>query len=256
MKLKDKVAIVTGATSGIGRATAVLFAQEGAKVVAVGRRPAEGEATVTTVRQNGGEGIFVRADVSKTLDVKALVSKALAAYGRIDILFNNAGINADSAKKPLADLSEEDWDLTMDVNVKSVFLTSKYVIPEMMKGGGGVIVNASSNAGLVATKNRSVYIASKGAVTQLTKSMALDYAPFGIRVNCVCPAFVETEMTLAFAESARKDPKVWESILDRHPIGRIGTPADVARAVVFLVSDESSWITGTALIVDGGYTAQ
>jgi NAD(P)-dependent dehydrogenase (short-subunit alcohol dehydrogenase family) len=144
----------------------------------------------------------------------------------------------------------------MDINVKGVFLTSKYVVPEMIKNGGGTIVNTSSNVGHIAMKNRSVYVASKGAVTQLTKSMALDYAPFNIRVNSVCPALIETEMATYFLEAARKDPKTLECLLCRHPIGRFGKPEEVARTVLFLASEESSFITGSSVMVDGGYTAQ
>lgn len=256
MRLKDKVVIVTGATSGIGRVSAILFGQEGARVVAVGRREVAGQETVEGIKKNGGEGIFLKADVSKGSEVREMVSKVLKVYGRINILFNNAGINPESAKKPLAELSEKDWDRVMDVNVKGIFLTSKYVVPEMIKIGGGAIVNTSSYVGRVAIKNRSVYIASKGAVTQLTKSMALDYASFNIRVNSVSPGAVETEMTSSFLESTRNSQRIWECFLCRYPIGRIGKPKDVAHAVLFLVSEESSWITGADLVVEGGYLAR
>jgi len=255
MRAKDKVVIVTGGTSGIGCAAAILFAQEGAKVAIVGRRESKGEEAVKKILRSG-EGIFVRADVSKEDEVQAMVSRVLRAYGRVDILFNNAGINPDSARKPVTELLESDWNQVMGVNVKGIFLTSKYVIPEMIRNGGGTIVNTSSIVGSIAQRNRAVYAASKGAVVQLTKAMALDYAPFHVRVNCICPAVVETEMAVPFLESARKDQKIWDCIICRHPIGRIGTPEEVAQAVLFLASDESSWITGTVLMVDGGYTAQ
>lgn len=256
MRLKDKVAIVTGATSGIGRAAAVLFAREGAKVVAVGRREAAGEEVIKKIKHAGGEAIFVKADVSKANEIKSMVHKTVQAYGRIDVLFNNAGILPEVAKKTVTDLSEEVWDEVMEINLKGVFLTSKYVIPEMIKAGGGAIVNTSSTVGHIAMKNRSVYTASKGAVTLLTKSMALDYAPYNIRVNCVCPALVETEIATEFLRVARKDEKLWGEIMSKIPLGRVGTPEDVAHAALFLASDESSWITGSSLMVDGGYTAQ
>jgi len=256
MRLKDKVAIVTGATSGIGRAAAVLFAQEGAKVVSVGRREALGQEVVEGIKAAGGEAIFVKADVSKVDDIKSMVHRTVQTYGRIDILFNNAGILPDAAKKGVTDLSEEVWDEVMDINVKGIYLTSKYAIPEMIKAGGGAIVNTSSTVGHIAMKNRSVYTTSKGAVTLLTKSMALDYAPYNIRVNCVCPALVETEIATEFLKMARKDEKVWGEIMSKLPLGRVGTPEDVAYAALFLASDESSWITGSSLMVDGGYTAQ
>jgi NAD(P)-dependent dehydrogenase (short-subunit alcohol dehydrogenase family) len=256
MRLKDKVAIVTGATSGIGRAAAVLFAQEGAKVVSVGRREALGQEVVEGIKAAGGEAIFVKADVSKVDDIKSMVHRTVQTYGRIDILFNNAGILPDAAKKGVTDLSEEVWDEVMDINVKGIYLTSKYAIPEMIKAGGGAIVNTSSTVGHIAMKNRSVYTTSKGAVTLLTKSMALDYAPYNIRVNCVCPALVETEIATEFLKMARKDEKVWGEIMSKIPLGRVGTPEDVAYAALFLASDESSWITGSSLMVDGGYTAQ
>jgi NAD(P)-dependent dehydrogenase (short-subunit alcohol dehydrogenase family) len=185
-----------------------------------------------------------------------MVDKTVQTYGKIDILFNNAGILPEASKKQLKDLSEEVWDQVMAVNVKGVFLTSKHVIPEMIKTGGGSIINTSSNVGHIAMKNRSVYVTSKGGVTLLTKAMALDYASYNIRVNCVCPAVVETEMAGAFLKMARKDEKLWGEIMSKIPLGRVGTPEDVAYAVLFLASDESSWITGSSLMVDGGYTAQ
>jgi NAD(P)-dependent dehydrogenase (short-subunit alcohol dehydrogenase family) len=256
MRLKDKVAIVTGATSGIGRAGAILFAREGAKVVVVGRRKAAGEETVKRIKGIGGKAIFVKADVSKASEIKRMVDETVQTYGKIDILFNNAGILPEASKKQLKDLSEEVWDRVMAVNVKGVFLTSKHVIPEMIKTGGGSIINTSSNVGHIAMKHRSVYVTSKGGVTLLTKAMALDYAPYNIRANCICPAVVETEMASAFLKTARKDKKLWGEMMSKIPLGRVGTPEDVAYAALFLASDESSWITGSSLMVDGGYTAQ
>jgi NAD(P)-dependent dehydrogenase (short-subunit alcohol dehydrogenase family) len=256
MRLKGKVAIVTGGTSGIGRATALLFAREGAKLIIVGRREAEGAKALEKIRDLGGQGVFVKADVSKADQVMAMVGSAIEAYKQIDILFNNAGILPEASKRPMAEITEDVWDQIMAVNLKGVFLTSKYVIPEMMRNGGGSIINTSSNVGHIAMLNRSAYGASKGGVTLLTKAMALDYARYNIRVNCVCPGMIETEMAGDFINKARKDEKMWSEIIAKFPLGRIGTPDDVAYAVLFLASDESSWITGSSLMVEGGYTAQ
>jgi NAD(P)-dependent dehydrogenase (short-subunit alcohol dehydrogenase family) len=257
MRLKDKVALITGATSGIGRATALLFSKEGAKVVVVGRRMDEGKETITMVKDAGGHAIFIKTDVSKNSDVKGMVEETSKTFGKIDILFNNAAILPDLAKKPLVECSEEGWDKVMEVNLKGIFLTSKYVIPYMMKNGGGSIINTSSNAGLVAGKNRCAYITSKGGVIALTKSMAIDYAPYKIRVNCICPAIVETDMAKEILDRARKDKNFWQEVItSKIPLGRPATPEDVAYAVLFLASDESSFITGISLPVDGGFTAQ
>ena len=256
MKLEGRVAVITGGTSGIGRTTAVLFGREGARVVIVGRRREEGEKTVALVRGKGGEALFLRTDVSRSQEVREMVRRAVDAYGKIDVLFNNAGINPESARRPLAECSEEDWDRIMDINVKGVFLVSKAVIPEMMKQGGGVIINTSSVLGQVAAKNRAIYSTSKSAIVGLTRGMALDYAPYNIRVNCVLPGLVETSMGQGMIQSAKQDPKQWENLMRQYPIGRVGKPEDVARVVLFLASDESAWMTGSHITVDGGYVAQ
>lgn len=257
MRLKDKVAIITGATSGIGRATAVLFSKEGAKVAVVGRRMDEGKETVRMVKETGGHAIFIKADVSKDSEVKNMVEEAIKVFGKVDILFNNAGINPDSAKKPLIECSEEDWNEVMEVNLKGMFLTSKFIIPHVIKNGGGSIINTSSNWGLVAGKNRCAYITSKGGVIALTKSMAIDYAQYNIRVNCICPAIVETDMAKEVLAKARKDKNFWQEVISsKIPLGRPSTPEEVAYSALFLASDESSFITGNVLMVDGGYTAQ
>jgi NAD(P)-dependent dehydrogenase (short-subunit alcohol dehydrogenase family) len=256
MRLTGKVAVITGSTSGIGKATAVLFAREGAKVVVVGRRPEAGQMTVDEIRGWGGEAIFVKADVSDIEQVKGLVNRTLAAYTKIDILFNNAGIHPESAHKPLAECSVEDWDRIMGINAKGIFLTCKYVVPEMIKKGSGVIINTSSMLGVVAVRSRGIYSATKGAIIMLTKSMALDYASSHIRVNCICAGVVETEMSRPIVEAAQKNELSWKRMMENHPIGRLGKPEDIANAALFLASDESSWITGSCLMVDGGYTAQ
>lgn len=257
MKLESKVALITGGTSGIGRATAILFSQEGAKIVVIGRRQEEGEKTVDLVRDKGGQAIYIKADVSQPRDVKEMVRRAIKAYQRIDILFNNAGVHPESARRPVAECSVEDWDKVMDINVKGIFLVSKAVIPGMIKQGGGVIINTSSVlGGYVSAKNRAIYAASKGAVGALSRSMALDYASFNIRVNCILPGLVETEMGEKLIRSAQQAPGHWEHLMSQYPIGRVGRAKDIAHAVLFLASDESNWMTGTLVTLDGGYTAQ
>lgn len=256
MKLKDKVAIITGSTSGIGRAAAILFAQEGARVVVAGRRSEAGQTTVKEIQGNGGDALFIKTDVSETEQVKHLVEKTIAIYGKIDVLFNNAGINPESARIPLADCSVEDWDNLMAINVKGTFLTCKYAIPQMIKNGGGVIINTSSQLAFIAIKGRGIYAASKGAVSMLTKALAIDYGDNHIRVNCICPGLVETEMATPIIQEARRDEKVWQRLIEKYPLGRLGTPEDIANVALFLASDESSWMTGSCILVDGGYTAQ
>jgi NAD(P)-dependent dehydrogenase (short-subunit alcohol dehydrogenase family) len=258
MRLRDKVAIITGATSGIGRAAAILFCREGAKVVAVGRRSHQGNETVKMATATGGNAIFIKTDVSEASDIEKMVDEVITAFGRIDILFNNAGVNLEGARKPLVECPEEYWERTMEVNVKGIFLTSKYVIPHMLRNGGGSIINTSSMVGIVGRKERCAYVTSKGGVTLLTKSMAIDYAPNNIRVNCICPATIEgTDITRKTLAKARKDEDLWQQIiLNKIPLGRPGKPEEVAYTALFLASDESSFITGTSLMVDGGYTAQ
>ncbi len=257
MRLKKKVALITGATSGIGRYTAILFCREGARVAVVGRRIDKGRETVKMTDEAGGHAIFLKTDITKASEVKEMVQAALKAFGKIDILFNNAGVNPVQAKKPLAECPEEYWDEVMEVNMKGIFLTSKYVIPHMIKNKGGSIINTSSNQGHIASQNRCAYITSKGGVTLLTKSMAIDYASYNIRVNCICPAIVETDMAKKTLAKARKDKNLWQELIgNKIPLGRPGRPEDIAYAALFLASDESSFITGTSLMVDGGYTAQ
>lgn len=253
--MKGKAAIITGATSGIGRASAILFAQEGAKVVVVGRRLEAGEIVTGEIKKRGGDAIFVETDISDPEQVKRLVERAIAVYGRVDILFNNAGILPESAKKPIADCSIEEWDRMMTVNAKGVFITSKYVIPEMIKNEGGVIINTSSQLAFVAIKGRGIYSASKSAVAMLTKALAIDYASHHIRVNCICPGLVETEIGIPVIREAQKDEKTWKSMIEKYPMGRLGKPEDIAHAALFLASDESSWVTGSCIMIDGGYTA-
>jgi NAD(P)-dependent dehydrogenase (short-subunit alcohol dehydrogenase family) len=247
--LKNKVAIVTGGTSGIGRETAVLFAEAGAKVVVAGRREAEGKEVVDQIRAAKGEAFFVKTDVSKAADVEALVHKTVEKYGRIDTAFNNAGVEGNWT--PLVDMAEEDWDRVIDTNLKGVWLCLKYEIPQMLKNGGGTIVNMSSVAGLMGTPAAAHYGASKHGVNALTRTAALEHAQHKIRVNAVCPAVIETPM----GERLFGSPEVRPHAVAMHPIGRFGTPREVAEAVLWLASDKSSFMTWHYIVLDGGFLA-
>ncbi|MBD1853982.1 SDR family oxidoreductase [Leptolyngbya sp. ST-U4] len=251
MILQDKVALVTGGTSGIGRATAIAYAQQQAKVVVVGRRMDEGEETVRLIQEAGGEAIFVQADVTKEADVEAMVDKAVGVFGRLDIAFNNAGMVGENPS--LIEQTEAEYDRIMNVNVKGVWLSMKHEIAQMLKQGSGSIVNTSSGAGVIAVPTQPLYTASKHAVVGLTKAAALQYAKAGIRINVVAPAAIETDM---FEAATGGQDEVKAYITGLHPIGRIGTPLEVANAVLFLSSDLASFITGETLMVDGGYVAQ
>ncbi len=250
MELEGKVGLVTGGTSGIGRETAVRFAKAGAKVVVAGRRELEGKQTIELVRAAGGDGMFVKADVSKASDVETLIQKAVERFGRLDVAFNNAGIEGVLA--PIIRQFEEDFDRTIAINLKGVWLCLKYEIRQMLKqGGGGAIVNMASIIGLVGTVGAAAYSASKHGVMGLTKTAALENAKSGIRINAVCPGFTETPM----ADRIFRIPEVHKFILSCHPIGRFGSPAEVAEAVVWMCSDRASFMTGQSLVLDGGFLA-
>jgi len=246
-ELQNKVALVTGGTTGIGRDTAVLFANAGAKVVVSGRRETEGKETSDLIRAAGGDGLFVKSDVSKPSDVQSLVQKTVEKFGRLDIAFNNAGIEGKWV--PLIEQSLEDWDAVIDINLKGTWLCLKYEIQQMLKqGGGGTIVNMSSVAGLMGAAGAGVYCASKHGVIGLTRTAALEYAANGIRVNAVCPAVIETAMS----DRAFADPEANKRVLALHPIGRFGKPIEVAEAVLWLSSSKSSFMTGHYIVLDGG----
>jgi NAD(P)-dependent dehydrogenase (short-subunit alcohol dehydrogenase family) len=247
--LQSKVAIVTGAASGIGRATALLFGREGAAVIGIDLDETGGRQLAAEISASGGRAIFVKADVSQSKDCKRAVEKAVADFGRIDVLFNNAGIIRRSS---VVDLSEEDWDRVMDVNVKSMFLMSKLVVPIMAAAGGGSIINTASGWGLTGGAKAAVYCASKGAVVLLTKAMAVDHGPQNIRVNCICPGDTDTGMLRNEAQQLGEDATRFLAEAARRPLGRIGTPEEIAKAVLYLASDASSFVTGTALVIDGG----
>jgi len=246
-----KVALVTGGGSGIGRATALGFAREGAKVVIGNRNVQRGEETVSMIHDAGGTASFRRTDVVVAADVKALVDHAVTTYGRFDIAFNNAGIEGDP--RPLAEQTEANFDAVMDINVKGVWLSMKYEIPRMLEQGGGAIVNCSSVAGVIGFPGIGIYAASKHAVIGLTKVAALEYSAQGIRINAVNPAVIDTEMVdrLADGMNMKKD-----DLTTFHPIGRIGRVEEVAEAVLWMCSDKASFVTGHSMIVDGGFTAR
>jgi NAD(P)-dependent dehydrogenase (short-subunit alcohol dehydrogenase family) len=246
---KDKVIIVTGSTFGIGKSTAIAFAQRGAKVVLSDWM--EDEGTLSTIKENGSDAIFVKCDVSNEDDVRKLVAETIAKYGRLDFAFNNAGIEGTPA--PAADCSNDNWDRTININLKGVWYCMKYQIPEMLKSGGGVIVNNASIAGLVGFGGLPAYVASKHAVVGLTKNVALDYAKQNIRVNAVCPGVIHTPMIDRFTGG---DPKAIEQLVAAKPMGRVGQPEEIADTVVFLCSNAASFITGQAIAVDGGWTTQ
>jgi NAD(P)-dependent dehydrogenase (short-subunit alcohol dehydrogenase family) len=249
-ELEGKVALVTGGTSGIGRDTAVLFAKAGARVVVVGRREPEGNETVDLIRSAGGDGLFVKTDVSKVAEVEALFKKTVEKFGRLDIAFNNAGIEGVWA--PIVRQSEADFDRTIAINLKGVWLCLKYEIQRMLKqGGGGAIVNMSSTSGLIGSVGSGAYSASKHGVIGLTKTAALENAKSGIRINAVCPGFIETPM----ADRIFRVPKVHQYVLSCHPIGRLGTPMEIAEAVLWMCSDQASFMTGQSLVLDGGFLA-
>lgn len=253
MKLADKVAIITGGNSGIGKATAVLFAKEGARICITGRNEERCREVVDGINETGGRAIFVIADVRSPDECRKTVEATLEAFGKVDILFNNAGVYvANNA----VGCSVEEWDLTIDINLKGTFLMSKFVLPSMIDQGSGVIINNGSGWGIVGGNEAVSYCASKGGVVLLTKAMALDHARQGIRVNCLCPGDVKTPM---LDEDARTRGMTWEDYHARavvnRPMGRIGTPEEIAKAALFLASDDSTFMTGTNLVVDGGGTA-
>ena len=249
-ELEGKIAIVAGGTSGIGRDAAVLFAKAGAKVAVAGRREAEGEETIGLVRAAGGDALFVRTDVAKAAEVQVLVQKTVEKFGRLDVAFNNAGI--EGSWIPIAEQSEEEWDRLIAINLKGVWLCLKYEIQQMLKqGGGGAIVNMASVAGLVGSPGAATYCASKHGVIGLTKCAALETAKSGIRVNVVCPAVIETPM----GERLWGEPEARKFAVGLHPIGRFGTPMEVAEAVVWMCSERASFMTGQSLVLDGGFLA-
>ncbi len=250
MRLEGKVVFISGGARGMGAAEARLFAREGARVAIGDVLESEGRQVEAEISETGGEALFVRLDVASELDWERAIAATVARFGRLDALVNNAGV---SGRSMVEDTSVEDWDRVMEINAKGVFLGTKAAIPEMRKAGGGSIVNISSQLGLVGTDNSSPqYQASKGAVRIFTKATAIQYSSDGIRANSVHPGPIVTPMT----ESRRADPAQRELMLSRIPLNRYGQPDDVAYGVLYLVSDESSFVTGSELVIDGGWTAQ
>jgi len=249
MQLPGKVALITGGASGIGRATALLFAREGATVAIADLNAQAGGAVASEIAQSGGRAIFEPADVTDAEDCRRLAERTIREFERIDILFNNAGI---IRRATVLDLSEGDWDRVMTVNVKSIYLLSREVIPQMQKQGGGSIINTASGWGLAGGAKAAVYCASKGAVVLLTKAMAIDHGPQKIRVNCICPGDTDTSMLRAEAQQLGEANDHFLAEAAKRPLGRVGSADEIAQAVLYLASDASSFVTGTALVVDGG----
>ncbi len=247
--MTGKVAMITGGASGIGRATALLFAREGAAVVVVDIDEAKAQVVVQSIVDEGGKAMFLHCDVTSASDCKSAVSEAVEELGKIDVLFNNAGI---IRRVSVVDTTEEEWDRVMATNVKSVFLLSKYVVPLMAEAGGGVVINTASGWGLVGGRNAASYCASKGAVVLLTKAMALDHGSQNIRVNCICPGDTDTPMLVSEARQLGIPREEFLAEAKSRPLQRIGRPEEIANAVLFLASDAASYVTGTALVVDGG----
>lgn len=252
MRLENKVALITGGTSGIGEATADLFAREGARVAITGRNESKGHAITARILESGGHAIFLRTDVRKAAECQRAVDETMASFGRLDILFNNAGV---FFPQTALECSEEEWDMQIDINLKGTFLMSKSALVPMIAQGAGVIVNNSSGWGIVGGDRAVAYCASKGGVILLTKAMAVDHGRQGIRVNCICPGDVDTPMLPEDARLRGLDWKTYLAGCENRPMGRIGTADEIAKAVLFLASDDSSFMTGAALVVDGGGTA-
>jgi NAD(P)-dependent dehydrogenase (short-subunit alcohol dehydrogenase family) len=249
VRLQGKVAIVTGAGSGIGKAIARQFAREGARVCLVGRRP---EPLESLANELGSAALVCQADLSQLEEIAPVVARAVEAFGGVNVLVNNAATLIPGAAE---DLTVEDWQETYNLNVRAVWLLSREVLPHMRRAGGGSIINVSSVLGLAGARKRAAYASSKGAVTILTKCMAVDHAPEKIRVNCICPGIVETEMVAGFINNAPDPDAARRERISLHPIGRFGQPEDIAPLAVYLASEESSWMTGAAIPIDGGYSA-
>ena len=248
-RLSGKCALITGGNAGIGRASAILLASEGARVAITGRSPERGREVVEEIEAAGGDAAFFVCDVRLADQCRAAVDRTLERYGRVDVLFNNAGVYF---PRTVPECSEEEWDLTIDTSLKGAFLMSKYVLPSMIERGSGVIIHCSSGWGIQGGDRAAAYCAAKGGLVVMTKAMAIDHGPQGIRVNCICPGDTDTPM---LPDDARQRGMSWESYLDgasKRPLGRIGSAEEIARAVLFLSTEDSSFVTGAALVVDGG----
>jgi NAD(P)-dependent dehydrogenase (short-subunit alcohol dehydrogenase family) len=249
--LDGKAAIVTGAGSGIGRAIVTLFAEEGARVAVVDVSESDGKETVELLRKRGGDAIFIQGDISNSAIVKRIVETTVKKYERVDILCNNAGVESMGS---ILEITEENWDKVMSINLKGVFLCSKHSVPKMIEKGGGVIINIASVLGLIGSKDEAAYCASKGGIISLTRAMALDFAPHNIRVNCICPGSVLTPTFKRVMTSLGDYETAFQRNLDKIPLKRIAEPAEIAYAALYLASEKASYITGSVLVIDGGWS--
>jgi len=249
--LDGKVAIVTGAGSGIGRAIATLFAEEGARVAVVDVSESDGKETVELLRKRGGDAIFIQGDISNSAIVKRIVETTVKKYERVDILCNNAGVESMGS---ILEITEENWDKVMSINLKGVFLCSKHSVPKMIENGGGIIINIASVLGLIGSKGEAAYCASKGGIISLTRAMALDFAPRNIRVNCICPGSVLTPTFKRVMTSLGDYEAAFQRNLDKIPLKRIAEPEEIAYAALYLASEKASYITGSVLVIDGGWS--
>ncbi len=249
--LDGKAAIVTGAGSGIGRAIATLFAEEGARVAVVDVSESDGKETVELLRKRGGDAIFIQGDISNSAIVKRIVETTVKKYERVDILCNNAGVESMGS---ILEITEENWDKVMSINLKGVFLCSKHSVPKMVENGGGVIINIASVLGLIGSKGEAAYCASKGGIISLTRAMALDFAPHNIRVNCICPGSVLTPTFKRVMTSLGDYEAAFQRNLDKIPLKRIAEPEEIAYAALYLASEKASYITGSVLVIDGGWS--
>lgn len=249
--LDGKAAIVTGAGSGIGRAITTLFAEEGARVAVVDVSESDGKETVELLRKRGGDAIFIQGDISNSAIVKRIVETTVKNYERVDILCNNAGVESMGS---ILEITEENWDKVMSINLKGVFLCSKHSVPKMVENGGGVIINIASVLGLIGSKGEAAYCASKGGIISLTRAMALDFAPHNIRVNCICPGSVLTPTFKRVMTSLGDYEAAFQRNLDKIPLKRIAEPEEIAYAALYLASEKASYITGSVLVIDGGWS--
>lgn len=249
MRLKDKVAIITGAGAGIGRSSSILFGREGAKVVCADLDPATGEETLALVREAGAEGIFIQGNAAQSEDVERLVRETVARFGKLDVFYANAGIVPGGT---VTECTDEEWDRAMAINARSAYLACKFAIPAMTQSGGGSLVCTASVAGLVGVKNRAAYSASKAAVTGLVKSVALDYIDQGIRINSICPGTVDTPSLQGRLRATGDYETALKQFIARQPMGRLGTADEIAALALYLASDESGYMTGQNLLIDGG----
>jgi 2-keto-3-deoxy-L-fuconate dehydrogenase len=252
-QLDGKIAIITGAGSGIGQAIATLFAREGARVVIADIKPSAAEETTSSIRQAGNQAIALHVDVTNDWDVQAMVESTIAAFGRVDILCNNAGIGHSGS---IVECTEEHWDAVMAVNVKGIYLCMHHVLPHMLAEKEGSIINIASVLGLVGVPKRAVYSASKGAVIALTRQVAIEYARENIRANCICPTTVETPLVTRLLAKQADPESARQELLERQPVGRLGRPDEIAHAALYLASPQASFMTGSLLVIDGGMTAR